>query len=144
MEKQKDIFDYEKYELKTKCENKQEIVQEERGKFLKLKRDTALKSVSGHTGKAVTNKDVEPYFQKESQKEQEVIQVRLENIKLKNQLKKRENQLKEKEELGEGLHLIDFEQLKIENQTYNEKIEERNEVKIYKNLIKFYFYFIFL
>jgi hypothetical protein len=36
--------------------------------------------------------------------------------------------LKEKEELGEGLHLIDFEQLKIENQTYNEKIEERNEV----------------
>jgi len=33
-----------------------------------------------------------------------------------------------KEDLGEGLHLIDFEQLKIENQTYNEKIEERNEV----------------
>ena len=32
------------------------------------------------------------------------------------------------EELGDGLHLIDFEQLKIENQTYNEKIEERNEV----------------
>lgn len=32
------------------------------------------------------------------------------------------------EELGEGLHMIDFEQLKIENQTYNEKIEERNEV----------------
>ena len=31
------------------------------------------------------------------------------------------------EELAEGLHLIDFEQLKIENQTLNEKIEERNE-----------------
>lgn len=29
--------------------------------------------------------------------------------------------------MAEGLHLIDFEQLKIENQTYNEKIEERNE-----------------
>jgi len=26
-----------------------------------------------------------------------------------------------------GLHLIDFEQKKIENQTFNEKIEERNE-----------------
>ena len=34
------------------------------------------------------------------------------------------------EELADGLHLIDFEQLKIENQTYNEKIEERNEVSI--------------
>jgi predicted nucleic acid-binding Zn-ribbon protein len=29
--------------------------------------------------------------------------------------------------LADGLHLIDFEQLKIENQTLNEKIEERNE-----------------
>lgn len=29
--------------------------------------------------------------------------------------------------MAEGLHLIDFEQLKIENQTLNEKIEERNE-----------------
>ena len=36
------------------------------------------------------------------------------------------------EELAEGLHLIDFEQLKIENQTYNEKIEERNEVRKYQ------------
>ena len=35
------------------------------------------------------------------------------------------------EELAEGLHLIDFEQLKIENQTYNEKIEERNEVMLH-------------
>ena len=35
--------------------------------------------------------------------------------------------LKKKEEIAEGLHLIDFEQLKIENQTLNEKIEERNE-----------------
>jgi hypothetical protein len=31
------------------------------------------------------------------------------------------------EQLAEGLHLMDFEQLKIENQTLNEKIEERNE-----------------
>lgn len=32
-----------------------------------------------------------------------------------------------KDELAENLHVIDFEQLKIENQTLNEKIEERNE-----------------
>jgi hypothetical protein len=30
-------------------------------------------------------------------------------------------------QLAEGLHLIDFEQLKIENQTLNEKIEECND-----------------
>eukprot|EP00128_Syssomonas_multiformis_P018490 Colp12_sorted_trinity150504_noHs@33246 len=63
----------------------------------------------------------------ELRKEQEVIAVRLENIKRRNKLRKREAELKKKEELADGLHLIDFEQLKIENQTYNEKIEERNE-----------------
>ena len=71
---------------------------------------------------------MEQYLVNESRKEEEVVKVRLENIKLKNKLRKKEMQLKSKEELAEGLHMIDFEQLKIENQTYNEKIEERNEV----------------
>lgn len=39
--------------------------------------------------------------------------------------------------MADGLHLIDFEQLKIENQTYNEKIEERNEV----SYIDLFFFF---
>jgi len=42
-------------------------------------------------------------------------------------LRKLEGTLRQKEKLADGLHLIDFEQLKIENQTLNEKIEERNE-----------------
>lgn len=76
----------------------------------------------------IHQQDIEQYMVNEVKKEHEVVNVRLENIKLKNKLKKKEQQLKSKEELAEGLHLIDFEQLKIENQTYNEKIEERNEV----------------
>merc|ERR1712128_73226 len=40
---------------------------------------------------------------------------------------KRASKAKKKEETKEGLHLIDFEQLKIENQTYKEKIEECKE-----------------
>ena len=40
------------------------------------------------------------------------------------------------EELGEGLHVIDFEQLKIDNVNLNEKIEERNEdlIKLRKKI----------
>merc|ERR1712070_207438 len=61
--------------------------------------------------------------------------VRLKNINLRTHLRKLEHQLRAKEQLAEGLHLIDFEQLKIENQTLNEKIEERNEelLKLRKN-----------
>merc|ERR1712156_606686 len=82
-------------------------------------------------------KDIEQYLATDNRKEKEVVDVRLENIKLKNKLRKKELQLKSKEELAEGLHLIDFEQLKIENQTYNEKIEERNEELLkFKNKIQ--------
>merc|ERR1712048_1541790 len=52
--------------------------------------------------------------------------TRLNNIRLQTKLKRLEMAIKEKEKLGDGLHLIDFEQLKIENQTLGEKTEERN------------------
>jgi len=114
-------------DLKDKCEMKQRLVNEDRIQFITGKRESAARSVSLYTGKAPPQKEIDAIMQREQQKEYEVVSVRLENIKLKNQLKKREQELKAKEELGEGLHMIDFEQLKIENQTYNEKIEERNE-----------------
>merc|ERR1712146_494231 len=63
----------------------------------------------------------------EKEKDEEASKVRLRNINLRMTLRKLEASLREKEQLAEGLHLIDFEQLKIENQTLNEKIEERNE-----------------
>ncbi len=115
-------------EIKLKCEMREEMVEKERINFIKVKKDAGLRSISGQTGRPLTLKDIEFHLERERQKEKEVIAVRIENIKLKNQLKKKEAELKAKEEFGEGLHMIDFEQLKIENQTYNEKIEERNEV----------------
>merc|ERR1712072_1421979 len=63
----------------------------------------------------------------EAAKDAEVERVRLSNINRRNFLRKLETTLRQKEKLADGLHLIDFEQLKIENQTLNEKIEERNE-----------------
>jgi DNA repair exonuclease SbcCD ATPase subunit len=59
--------------------------------------------------------------------EEDLEKVRLRNISLKSLQKKLEKTLRQREQLAEGLHMIDFEQLKIENQTLNEKIEERNE-----------------
>lgn len=53
--------------------------------------------------------------------------VRLKHLQLVHGLRDLERQIRSKETLDEGLHLIDFEQLKIENTNLNEKIEERNE-----------------
>ncbi|CAF0802055.1 unnamed protein product [Brachionus calyciflorus] len=127
LEKEKLEAERELDELRYKCETKKEMVDQDRINFTKMKKDAAVKSVSSQTGKQLTPKDIEVYIEKERLKEVDVVTVRIENIKLKNQLRKKENELKAKEEFGEGLHMIDFEQLKIENQTYNEKIEERNE-----------------
>ena len=49
------------------------------------------------------------------------------NLKLRHECKKLEQAIKKREEVSSELHMIDFEQLKIENQSLNEKIEERNE-----------------
>ena len=127
MELEKQQAEEELDDLKDACENREEGVEKERMVFTKMKKDTGVRSVSNQTGKPLSSKECEFYLERERQKEKELIGVRIENIKLKNQLKKKENELKAKEEFGEGLHMIDFEQLKIENQTYNEKIEERNE-----------------
>ncbi|XP_052264486.1 coiled-coil domain-containing protein 96-like isoform X4 [Dreissena polymorpha] len=113
--------------IKSRCDERTESVDEERRKFMEFKKHQAMNAVNSRSGRPIPPKDIEAYLAAEDRKDGEVINVRLENIKLKNKLKKKEHQLKSKEELAEGLHLIDFEQLKIENQTYNEKIEERNE-----------------
>jgi len=83
--------------------------------------------VYSRTGKKIQPNYIGMKEQSEFQKDEEVNQFRLQNIALRNRLANKEKVLKKKEQLADGLHLIDFEQLKIENQTLNEKIEERNE-----------------
>jgi CII-binding regulator of phage lambda lysogenization HflD len=70
---------------------------------------------------------IEQWEVHEGLKDQEVHQYRLQNISLRNRHDNLDKVYKKSEQLADGLHLIDFEQLKIENQTLNEKIEERNE-----------------
>ncbi|XP_040275066.1 coiled-coil domain-containing protein 96 [Bufo bufo] len=118
-------------ELKAQCQDIVSKVDKEWMAFQEQKKKIALCSLSKRgAGKHAASsliQEIDLLQSREERKEKEVIQVRLENIKLKNLISRYESTLRSKEELAEGLHLIDFEQLKIENQNYNEKIEERNE-----------------
>ena len=95
--------------------------------FREFKREIARGAENSRTGKPIPKRVIEQFEEMELKREEEAEKVRLKNINLRMTLKKLENSLRAKEQLAEGLHLIDFEQLKIENQTLNEKIEERNE-----------------
>ena len=94
MDRERQEAEREIEDLKDKCEMKQKFVNDDRMQFIKNKRESATKSVSLYTGRAPNNKEIDAIMQREQQKEYEVVSVRLENIKLKNQLKKREQELK--------------------------------------------------
>lgn len=122
-----EIHQQQAEELRKQVQAKLEQVDREWLTFMEQKHAVAVTVLSRRLGKQAALAEVEQIQAAEQRRESELVAVRLENIRLKNKTNKLEAELRAKEELAEGLHLIDFEQLKIENQTYHEKIEERNE-----------------
>merc|ERR1711967_85960 len=100
---------------------------EMRDSFREFKRSVARNAQYSRTGAKIPLKIIQQIEDFELDKDAEVEEVRGANISLKNRQQKLELMLRKKDELAENLHVIDFEQLKIENQTLNEKIEERHE-----------------
>lgn len=114
-------------ELKNQLETKRQKAIECRDSFQEFKRQVARHAEYARNGKKIQERIIQEVEEFELDKDAEVEEVRGSNISLKNRLAKLEQALRKKDELAENLHVIDFEQLKIENQTLNEKIEERNE-----------------
>lgn len=114
-------------DLKIKLNEKIEKCNEIKATFMELKREVSRKAAFSKTDKPIPEKDITEWEELEYSKSKELQKLRLDILKLRANLNKHEKELKKREELAEGLHLIDFEQLKIENQSLNEKIEERNE-----------------
>lgn len=125
--RQQQEFDQLAHDLQTRLDDKEYKASEIAASFQEFKREIMAKAQNSRTGKAMSKRLIEQYEAAEQRKEADLEKVRLRNIALRTSLKKLERQLRAREQLAEGLHMIDFEQLKIENQTLNEKIEERNE-----------------
>jgi len=94
--------------------------------LLKFKRKVASTVVNSRTGKKLPESQISEMLENEATKVATLREERLRYIKYRNQLQRLEAELAAKEQLADGLHFIDFEQLKLTNQAHNEKIEERN------------------
>ncbi|CAK88043.1 unnamed protein product (macronuclear) [Paramecium tetraurelia] len=127
LQQTQDRYNQMAQELQSKLDEKSKKCNEIRQAFMDLKREVARKAAYSRTDKPIPEVRISEWEEQESAKNKTLQELRLDTLRLKNTLAKNQKQLKKKEELAEGLHLIDFEQLKIENQTLNEKIEERNE-----------------
>ena len=90
--------------------------------FLKAKDS----SIDKRTRKLVGEK-LERYFNERLKARESLInKLRDRSSGLKRLITRLEGQLRQKEEMGETLHEVDFEQLKIENKQYLDKIDEKN------------------
>ncbi|KAH9505387.1 hypothetical protein Btru_058610, partial [Bulinus truncatus] len=92
-----------------------------------FERDIVKGSVNYRTHKVVAEKCMRYFEDKLRTRDALIEKLRLKNAQLKVQKKKLMMQLRQKEEMGEVLNEVDFNQLKIENQQYLEKIDERNQ-----------------
>eukprot|EP01083_Nonionella_stella_P213824 770866_1 len=124
--RQNDV-NYRILHLSTRLEEEDRKARELRVAFKEFKREIARTAMFTRTGRPIQQRRILYLESEEETRDKQLESARLKNIHYGMQLKKMEKQVREKEQLAEGLHLIDFEQLKIENQTLNEKIEERND-----------------
>ncbi|XP_066927091.1 cilia- and flagella-associated protein 263-like [Clytia hemisphaerica] len=92
-----------------------------------FKRDVVNGAVNPRNGRVIAEKLVRSVEDKLRSRDTLIEKLRLKNSTLKVLKKKLQLQLKQKEEMGEVLHEVDFNQLKIENSQYLEKIDERNQ-----------------
>ncbi|XP_043836170.1 coiled-coil domain-containing protein 113 [Dromiciops gliroides] len=86
-----------------------------------------LNTISKKRGSAVATQRVLKYVEDRNIRRDALKdKLRLKNLSLKVQKKKLLTQLRQKEEVGEALHDVDFQQLKIENVQFLENIDQRN------------------
>lgn len=104
----------------------QEAMQYEHN-FLEFVKEKAKEAVFIRNNKPIPAKRIEEFEGQEDTLHARVHEVRVQYLKLRNRSRKLHNDMSHKDSKKDGMHLIDFEQLKIENTNLNEKIEERNE-----------------
>ncbi|XP_044787877.1 coiled-coil domain-containing protein 113 isoform X2 [Bubalus bubalis] len=94
-----------------------------------------LKTISKKKGSILATQKVMKYIEDMNRRRDNMKdKLHLKNVSLKVQRKKLLLQLRQKEEVGEALHDIDFQQLKIENAQFLETIEARNQELIQMKL----------
>ncbi|RYG41606.1 coiled-coil domain-containing protein [archaeon] len=114
-------------DLRQRVEDKQAKCEQIVTAFTAFKSEMAGSAVNSHTGRPIPHVTLARFITVERDKDEEVARVQLKHIHLQSQVTKLEEALKKREQVADGLAMIDFEQLKIENSTLNEKIEDRND-----------------
>lgn len=96
-------------DLKLKLDEKITKCNEIKTTFIQLKYEVSKKAAFSKTDKPIPEKTIRDWENMEKAHAKQIQKLRLDNLKLRNNLIKYEKEVKKKEELAENLHLIDFE-----------------------------------
>ena len=111
-------------ELQSSLEERRAKTQTLVNAFRELKRSTC--EVAGKNIPISVIHELEDF---EVEKEAELSEVRGAWISLTRKLKNAHRKLRQRDQLAKNLHVVDFEQLKLENQSLNERIEAKLDEK---------------
>lgn len=114
-------------DMQLAVESRREQLEDVTSRMQEWWRAAVRTAVDSNSGRHLSKDRSLKFEMDEERTAAELQQVRLRNLLLQIKHDKLQEALAEKEQLAEGLALIDFEQLKIENSTLAEKIEDRNE-----------------
>ena len=110
---------------KTDIADKHRIEKEK--EFQEIRATTCKNAVKQRTNKPLTQQEINEKEMKLIKIERELEDWRIQYILTKARYKKIEEELDQQDQLAEGIHLIDYEQLKIENNSLNEKKADKSQ-----------------
>ena len=90
-------------------------------------KEELLENAETRKGTKIPKQEVQNWLNREKKLEDDIRKLRIQSFTKSLEMNRLKKELKKMEDYFEGLHIIDFEQLKIENNTLTEKIEDRNE-----------------
>ena len=122
--KQKLDQDLKRYQLSIEEQEKRK--QDVYDILMKYKEEL-LDNAETRKGTKIPRAEVEYWLEREKMLEEQLRTLRISSFTKSLEMNRLKKELKKMEDYFEGLHIIDFEQLKIENNTLTEKIEDRNE-----------------
>jgi len=120
-------YDQLAHDLQTRLDDREYKANEISESFGQFKSEILAKAENTRTSKPLSKRLIKQFEVAQAKRDEDLERARLRNISMRTSLLRLERQLRSREQLAEGLHMIDFEQLKVENQTLYEKIEERTE-----------------
>lgn len=114
-------------EMQNQLYRKQTNLHNIREKLARFKEEIQSNSFFSGSTKAIPVKNKEEWKIIEEQLEEKLYKQHIQFVRQQNMFERNQKQIEKMEKLEDGQHMVDFEQMKIENQTLQEKIDDRKD-----------------